>query len=175
MHSVLLYRIGNVLFLVSHTGMATGIRIAYFLTSRSRCTRIEITPFEPDQRSYLRREAPSVLHRFLSVPPSSRRGGRYRITDPLCFTPRLGKVGLQTSMFTERTRQQSAYLLFLQQLHRSWHFIENFAASFVAMNFIGGVRCDFVVTHLIIECGDNTGNRAGFFLGLLAGGPAAIW
>ncbi|KAI8984932.1 hypothetical protein BD414DRAFT_523018 [Trametes punicea] len=43
-----------------------------------------------------------------------------------------------------------------QQLHRSWHFIENFAASFVAMNFIGGVR-------------------SGFFLGLLAGGPAAVW
>ncbi|KAI0662858.1 hypothetical protein C8Q70DRAFT_1042556 [Cubamyces menziesii] len=43
-----------------------------------------------------------------------------------------------------------------QQLHRSWHFIESFAASFVAMNFIGGVR-------------------AGFFLGLLAGGPAAVW
>ncbi|KAI0637634.1 hypothetical protein C8Q77DRAFT_1275713 [Trametes polyzona] len=43
-----------------------------------------------------------------------------------------------------------------QQLHRSWHFIESFAASFVAMNFIGGVR-------------------SGFFLGLLAGGPAAIW
>ncbi|KAH9905067.1 uncharacterized protein BXZ73DRAFT_85280 [Epithele typhae] len=43
-----------------------------------------------------------------------------------------------------------------QQLHRSWHFVESFAASFVAMNFIGGVR-------------------SGFFLGLLAGGPAAIW
>ncbi|KAF9779457.1 amino acid transporter [Thelephora terrestris] len=43
-----------------------------------------------------------------------------------------------------------------QQLHRSWHLIENFGASFVAMNFIGSVR-------------------AGFFLGLLAGGPAAIW
>ncbi|OSD01712.1 hypothetical protein PYCCODRAFT_1452538 [Trametes coccinea BRFM310] len=42
------------------------------------------------------------------------------------------------------------------QLHRSWHFIESFAASFVAMNFIGGVR-------------------SGFFLGLLAGGPAAVW
>ncbi|KAI1788965.1 hypothetical protein LXA43DRAFT_1183593 [Ganoderma leucocontextum] len=43
-----------------------------------------------------------------------------------------------------------------QSLHRSWHFVESFAASFVAMNFIGGVR-------------------SGFFLGLLAGGPAAIW
>ncbi|KAG8218255.1 hypothetical protein J3R82DRAFT_3865 [Butyriboletus roseoflavus] len=43
-----------------------------------------------------------------------------------------------------------------QQLHRSWHFIESFAASFVALNFIGGVR-------------------SFFFLGLLAGGPAAIW
>ncbi|KAL4075578.1 hypothetical protein J3A83DRAFT_4356844 [Scleroderma citrinum] len=43
-----------------------------------------------------------------------------------------------------------------QQLHRSWHLIESFAASFVALNFIGGVR-------------------SAFFLGLLAGGPAAIW
>ncbi|KAI0070310.1 hypothetical protein K474DRAFT_1713450 [Panus rudis PR-1116 ss-1] len=43
-----------------------------------------------------------------------------------------------------------------QQLHRSWHLVESFAASFVALNFIGGVR-------------------SGIFLGLLAGGPAAIW
>lgn len=27
-----------------------------------------------------------------------------------------------------------------QQLHRSWHLVESFAASFVALNFIGGVR-----------------------------------
>ncbi|KAE9399098.1 hypothetical protein BT96DRAFT_994218 [Gymnopus androsaceus JB14] len=44
----------------------------------------------------------------------------------------------------------------LQQLHRSWHLIESFAASFVALNFIGGVR-------------------SALFLGLLAGGPAAVW
>ncbi|ETW84621.1 amino acid transporter [Heterobasidion irregulare TC 32-1] len=43
-----------------------------------------------------------------------------------------------------------------QQLHRSWHLIESFAASFCALNFIGGVR-------------------SALFLGLLAGGPAAIW
>ncbi|KAF9242947.1 hypothetical protein BU15DRAFT_86712 [Melanogaster broomeanus] len=43
-----------------------------------------------------------------------------------------------------------------QQLHRSWHLVESFAASFVALNFIGGVR-------------------SVLFLGLLAGGPAAIW
>jgi len=42
------------------------------------------------------------------------------------------------------------------QLHRSWHLFESFAASFVSINFIGGVR-------------------AAFFLGLLAGGPAAVW
>ena len=28
----------------------------------------------------------------------------------------------------------------VKSLHRSWHFVESFAASFVAMNFIGGVR-----------------------------------
>ncbi|KAF9526273.1 hypothetical protein CPB83DRAFT_770518 [Crepidotus variabilis] len=43
-----------------------------------------------------------------------------------------------------------------QQLHRTWHLVESFAASFCALNFIGGVR-------------------SVFFLGLLAGGPAAIW
>ncbi|KAF8966419.1 hypothetical protein BDZ97DRAFT_1903742 [Flammula alnicola] len=43
-----------------------------------------------------------------------------------------------------------------QQLHRSWNLIESFAASFCALNFIGGVR-------------------SAIFLGLLAGGPAAIW
>ncbi|KAF5322482.1 hypothetical protein D9619_001165 [Psilocybe cf. subviscida] len=43
-----------------------------------------------------------------------------------------------------------------QQLHRSWHLVESFAASFCALNFIGGVR-------------------SAIFLGLLAGGPAAIW
>ncbi|KAK0467779.1 uncharacterized protein EV420DRAFT_1616612 [Desarmillaria tabescens] len=42
------------------------------------------------------------------------------------------------------------------QLHRSWNLIESFAASFCALNFIGGVR-------------------SGLFLGLLAGGPAAVW
>ncbi|KAJ3827809.1 amino acid transporter [Lentinula raphanica] len=45
---------------------------------------------------------------------------------------------------------------YTQQLHRSWHLVENFAASFCALNFIGGVR-------------------SAIFLGLLAGGPAAIW
>ncbi|PPQ68655.1 hypothetical protein CVT24_005386, partial [Panaeolus cyanescens] len=42
------------------------------------------------------------------------------------------------------------------QLHRTWHLVESFAASFCALNFIGGVR-------------------SAIFLGLLAGGPAAIW
>ncbi|KAI4294277.1 hypothetical protein K525DRAFT_363852 [Schizophyllum commune Loenen D] len=43
-----------------------------------------------------------------------------------------------------------------QQLHRTWHLIESFAASFCSLNFIGGVR-------------------GALFLGLLAGGPAAVW
>ncbi|KAG1787654.1 uncharacterized protein HD556DRAFT_1246519, partial [Suillus plorans] len=51
---------------------------------------------------------------------------------------------------------QLAQLGYKQQLHRSWHLIESFAASFVALNFIGSVR-------------------SFLFLGLLAGGPAAIW
>ncbi|KAJ8595056.1 hypothetical protein M405DRAFT_728704 [Rhizopogon salebrosus TDB-379] len=51
---------------------------------------------------------------------------------------------------------QLAQLGYKQELHRSWKLIESFAASFVALNFIGGVR-------------------SFLFLGLLAGGPAAIW
>ncbi|KAF8306255.1 amino acid transporter [Clavulina sp. PMI_390] len=43
-----------------------------------------------------------------------------------------------------------------QSLHRNWHHLESFAASFCALDFIGGVR-------------------SVFFLGILAGGPAAIW
>ncbi|KAJ6516258.1 gamma-aminobutyric acid transporter [Mycena sanguinolenta] len=50
----------------------------------------------------------------------------------------------------------SKKLGYKQQLHRSWDLIESFAASFCALNFIGGVR-------------------SAFFLGLLAGGPAALW
>ncbi|KZT20635.1 hypothetical protein NEOLEDRAFT_1151208 [Neolentinus lepideus HHB14362 ss-1] len=42
------------------------------------------------------------------------------------------------------------------QLHRTWHLFESFAASFAALNFIGGVR-------------------SALFLGLLAGGPVAVW
>ncbi|KAJ3720324.1 hypothetical protein C8R42DRAFT_696714 [Lentinula raphanica] len=42
------------------------------------------------------------------------------------------------------------------QLHRSWHLVENYAESFCALDFIGSVRL-------------------AIFLGLLTGGPAAIW
>lgn len=41
-------------------------------------------------------------------------------------------------------------------MHRTWHIVESFAASFCALNFIGGVR-------------------TALFIGILAGGPAAIW
>ncbi|KAI0069320.1 amino acid transporter [Artomyces pyxidatus] len=51
---------------------------------------------------------------------------------------------------------QLEQLGYKQQLHRTWHFLESFGASFVSLNFIGSVR-----TVL--------------FLGLLAGGPAAVW
>ena len=98
MHRVLLRHIGNVQFLVLHTGTATGIRITSSLTSRSRFTRIEITPLEPDQRSYLRREAPSVLHYFLTALPLSwGRANTGLLT--LFFALRLDKVGVQTSTF----------------------------------------------------------------------------
>ncbi|KAH9041831.1 hypothetical protein EDB84DRAFT_935026 [Lactarius hengduanensis] len=51
---------------------------------------------------------------------------------------------------------QLLQLGYKQSLHRSWHLLESFAASFCALNFIGGVR-------------------SAIFLGLLAGGPAAVW
>ncbi|KAG9038567.1 hypothetical protein FRB95_000788 [Tulasnella sp. JGI-2019a] len=51
---------------------------------------------------------------------------------------------------------QMQKLGYKQSLNRSWGFIESFAASFVALNFIGGVR-------------------SVFFLGLQSGGPAAMW
>ncbi|KAI0302969.1 gamma-aminobutyric acid transporter [Russula brevipes] len=51
---------------------------------------------------------------------------------------------------------QLQQLGYKQTLHRTWHLLENFAASFCALNFIGGVR-------------------SAFFLGLQAGGPAAVW
>ncbi|KDQ65102.1 hypothetical protein JAAARDRAFT_117006 [Jaapia argillacea MUCL 33604] len=51
---------------------------------------------------------------------------------------------------------QMQKLGYKQQLHRTWHQFESFAASFAALNFIGGVR-------------------SALFLGLLAGGPAAVW
>ena len=44
------------------------------------------------------------------------------------------------------------------------------------MNFIGGVRYVQLLRPAVIRGRNvNTVNRAGFFLGLLAGGPAAIW
>ncbi|KAI0057771.1 amino acid transporter [Artomyces pyxidatus] len=51
---------------------------------------------------------------------------------------------------------QMAQLGYKQQLHRTWHFLENFAASFVTLNFMASIRTIM-------------------FLGLLAGGPQAVW
>ncbi|KAI6168909.1 hypothetical protein EDD17DRAFT_1465364 [Pisolithus thermaeus] len=62
----------------------------------------------------------------------------------------------ETVAVVDRDTLQLNQLGYKQQLHRSWHLIESFAASFVALNFIGGVR-------------------TALFLGLLAGGPAAVW
>ncbi|QRV72295.1 amino acid permease [Ceratobasidium sp. AG-Ba] len=57
---------------------------------------------------------------------------------------------------TDSDELQLQNLGYKQQLHRSWHLVESFAASFCALNFIGGVR-------------------SFFFIGILAGGPLAIW
>ncbi|KAJ3479047.1 hypothetical protein NLI96_g9334 [Meripilus lineatus] len=37
-----------------------------------------------------------------------------------------------------------------QQLHRSWHLVESFAASFVALNFIGGVRSSYIISMVFM-------------------------
>ncbi|EGO01474.1 hypothetical protein SERLA73DRAFT_158777 [Serpula lacrymans var. lacrymans S7.3] len=68
----------------------------------------------------------------------------------------LDTVDNESTSIIDQDALQLQQLGYKQQLHRSWHFIESFAASFVALNFIGGVR-------------------SVLFIGLLAGGPAAIW
>ncbi|KAH7105295.1 gamma-aminobutyric acid transporter [Auriculariales sp. MPI-PUGE-AT-0066] len=60
------------------------------------------------------------------------------------------------SVTIDNDELQLRKLGYQQTLHRSWHTIENFAATFCALNFLGGVR-----SYL--------------FIGLQAGGPAAIW
>ncbi|KAG9085233.1 hypothetical protein FRC07_013428, partial [Ceratobasidium sp. 392] len=65
-------------------------------------------------------------------------------------------VDREASSTTDSDELQLQTLGYKQQLHRSWHLIESFAASFCALNFIGGVR-------------------SFFFIGILAGGPLAIW
>ncbi|KAA1465906.1 hypothetical protein DENSPDRAFT_767687 [Dentipellis sp. KUC8613] len=71
-----------------------------------------------------------------------------------------GTSRLQAGLILTRPELEFCLLIFLfcrlQQLHRNWHLLESFAASFCALNFIGGVR-------------------GALFLGLQAGGPAAVW
>jgi translation initiation factor 5B len=59
-----------------------------------------------------------------------------------------------------------------QQLHRTWHLIESFAASFCALNFIGAVRH---ASYPLLVLTLTQFRRSIFFLGLFAGGPLAIW
>ncbi|KAL7413172.1 amino acid/polyamine transporter I [Mrakia frigida] len=76
-------------------------------------------------------------------------------TKPTSNRNMTGEPDSETSTLDEDA-QQMADLGYKQSLKRQWKFAENFAASFCAMNFIG-------VT------------RAIFFLGILAGGPKAMW
>ncbi|KAF7364728.1 Gamma-aminobutyric acid transporter [Mycena venus] len=71
-------------------------------------------------------------------------------------TPTLIASDHEESNLGDQDELQLQKLGYKQQLHRSWNLVESFAASFCALNFIGGVR-------------------SAFFLGLLAGGPAALW
>ncbi|KAG7096509.1 hypothetical protein E1B28_003938 [Marasmius oreades] len=65
-------------------------------------------------------------------------------------------VDREAESIVDSDQLQLQNLGYKPQLHRTWHLIENFAASFCALNFIGGARTSL-------------------FLGLLAGGPAAVW
>ncbi|KAG8890162.1 hypothetical protein FRB99_003921, partial [Tulasnella sp. 403] len=68
----------------------------------------------------------------------------------------LERVTAKAPDVTDQDELQLRKLGYKQSLKRSWHLIENFAASFCALNFIGAAR-------------------SVFFLGILAGGPAAMW
>jgi hypothetical protein len=50
------------------------------------------------------------------------------------------KAWVQTGMLKVLDLNEFSHVTFFQQLHRTWNFVENFAASFCALNFIGGVR-----------------------------------
>ncbi|KAJ7342885.1 gamma-aminobutyric acid transporter [Mycena albidolilacea] len=60
-----------------------------------------------------------------------------------------------------------------QQLHRSWNLIESFAASFCALCSKFHRRCQVVDPPFVFRA-SLTFCRSALFLGLLAGGPAAI-
>ena len=68
------------------------------------------------------------------------REDQYRITDPLPFYAPFRQSWGTNKYVSQKGRIYTCHTDFLQQLHRSWNLIESFAASFVAMNFIGGVR-----------------------------------
>lgn len=67
-------------------------------------------------------------------------------------------------------------LILLQQLHRSWNYLESFAAGIVVMNPTNDIRCvGPVYVQRALRRGNDIPNRGFLFIGLLAGGPAAIW
>ena len=110
--------------------------------------RIEIIPLEPDQRLYLRREA--------SVSPCSFPvlfgGYPFARTNTSIFQQSLGYKQVccrDFAMLSDSIYRVNPLLFVLQQLHRSWHLVESFAASFCALNFIGGVRS--VIPFLLDE------------------------
>ncbi|KAI0057768.1 amino acid transporter [Artomyces pyxidatus] len=68
----------------------------------------------------------------------------------------ISKNSADVSLSVDEDELQLEQLGYKQQLHRTWNFFENFAASFVSVNFMVAIRTTF-------------------FLGLLAGGPQAVW
>lgn len=88
--------------------------------------------------------------------PADRRVFRVRISRPGSATSRQVVVSRYQTRWTVTDPRSHDRTGPSQVLDRQWKLAESFAASFCAMNFIGATRSIF-------------------FLGMLAGGPVAMW
>ena len=117
----------DALFPVVNTGVAAGPLIMLLLpASQSRHTLIEI---ELDQRLAL---SPCTGFRKSSPPTQPPSHDLWNITDPVSSIP--FRIGWGTNRHVLRNDPCRCRVDSLQQLHRSWNFIENFATSFAVMN-----------------------------------------
>ena len=99
MHRVLLYLIGNVLFLVLYTGMATGIRVATLLTSRQDAHGLRLHRSNLISAHTCVGKPPAFFVTFFTVLPLSRGGTNTGLLIVCFFSPRLEQAGVQASKF----------------------------------------------------------------------------